>query len=1025
MRLRVTFLAALVCLLLGSRATFAQQTGEIYGKVTDSSGAVLPGASVTISGGPLLQPLTAATSESGTYRFPQLLVGEYEVKIELAGFKTVVNSRIYVGINFNAQVNASMEVSTVQETVTVTSEAPIVDTRQDGTGVSFSNELLQAIPSGRDPWVMLQRTPGVAMDRENIGGSMSGQQSGYISRGASTGNNKWFVDGVDVTDQAATGASPVYFDFDTFDEMQVSTGGVDATQQTGGVGINIVTKSGTDVFRGSGRYYLTDDKFESNNISEELRDQNAGAGNPIQNIKDYGIEGGGPIWRSRAWFWGAYGKQDIKVGVINFYRKGVAGCPVNAADTATARALSIEELRECLGTDLTALDNYNMKGTAQVFRGNRATWHSYFADKKRNARDASDTRPIETALRQIGPVWTHKFSDQHVFSDRLLVDLQIAHVGGGFSLLLQDDALLDVQPSLDIPTGLNGRSFNASYFDRPADSVDLTATYFLPAKFGGDHAFKTGVRYRDTPSISSNIRGGSATARFRTTVAGGCWHYPAVAPPNATEAERATINANRCEADLYRNGYSDYGLTNLGFYLSDTYTRNKLTLNLGFRVDRQDDSVAAASVQSNSIVPEWLPALSFNGADSGVVWTDVSPRLGLTYDLEGDGKSVIKASYSAYYGQMGPGGISGIMNPVNEASIRFGWQDINRDGFIQRGELGSFTIGGSSLLRSDVITWGGNYNPNNPTALTTINRADPNIKNDRTREFIVGFDRQVGGALAFGAAYIWRKYDRFNWDNRYFTQADGVTPGDDWTSANYTAVNFTPLPTECQGAGAVCPTITYYNPTVQQPALLIRSNVPDRYRDFNGFEFTGRKRYSDRWMIDASVAYNNAVDVYASPAAYEDPTNIVNLNDAQYAPQSGGSGIDNIYTNSKWLVKVAGMYAMPWDIGLSAFYNARQGYPFPREVQAPARVNGAGTTQVYIEPLGDLRLPTFQNVDVRVAKSFRFLGKRKFDVSMDAFNLFNSDTVLGRRRNQRPSNANTVSAIVAPRVLRFGVRMEF
>ena len=129
------------------------------------------------------------------------------------------------------------------------------------------------------------------------------------------------VDGVDVTDQAATGASPVYFDFDTFEEMQVSTGGVDATQQTGGVGINIVTKSGTDVFRGSGRYFWTGDKFESNNISQDMRVQGAGGGNPIQDIKDFGVEGGGPIWRGRAWFWG-YGKQDIKVGVVGLLQGG-------------------------------------------------------------------------------------------------------------------------------------------------------------------------------------------------------------------------------------------------------------------------------------------------------------------------------------------------------------------------------------------------------------------------------------------------------------------------------------------------------------------------------------------------------------------------------------------------------------------------------------------------------------------------------------------------------------------------------
>src|SRR5207249_11319896 len=178
----------------------------------------------------------------------------------------------------------------VQETITVTGESPIVDTKNTGTKQTFTNELLQSIPSARDPWVILQQTAGIAMDRENIGGNMSGQQSNYVSRGGSPFNNKWSLDGVDITDMAATGASPSYYDFDAFEEMTITTGGVDVTQQTGGVGINLVTKSGTDKFRGSSRFYVTDQKVESVNVTDAQRLQNAGYGNPIQNIKDYGFE---------------------------------------------------------------------------------------------------------------------------------------------------------------------------------------------------------------------------------------------------------------------------------------------------------------------------------------------------------------------------------------------------------------------------------------------------------------------------------------------------------------------------------------------------------------------------------------------------------------------------------------------------------------------------------------------------------------------------------------------------------------
>src|SRR5947208_8019170 len=350
MRFKVIVLA-LPALFATSAIQGAQsQPGSIFGKTTDSSGGVLPGVTVTVTGPVLLQPLTAVTSETGTYQFPRLEIGTYAVRFELTGFKTVVNEGIVVTVNFNAQVNAQLGISTVQETIAVTGESPIVDTKEVGTKQTFTNELLQSIPSARDPWVILQQTAGIAMDRENVGGNMSGQQSNYVSRGGNPTNNKWSLDGVDITDMSATGASPSYYDFDAFEEITINTGGVDVTQQTGGVGINLVTKSGGDRFRGSARYYGTDDKFESNNVSVALRNQGATSGNPIQNIQDYGIEAGGPLKKGRAWIWGSYGKQNIKVGVLGFYQP-TSSCQA-LKSTAVALASSIDTINGCLNTDL-------------------------------------------------------------------------------------------------------------------------------------------------------------------------------------------------------------------------------------------------------------------------------------------------------------------------------------------------------------------------------------------------------------------------------------------------------------------------------------------------------------------------------------------------------------------------------------------------------------------------------------------------------------------------------------------------
>ena len=474
MKLRFTALLAALALLLGaSSAGPSRRPARSSARSPIRPAPYLPGVTVTLTGPSLLQPQTATTMETGSFQFPRLNVGTYTVKFELAGFKTVVREGIEVTVGFNANVSTQLGVSSVQETVTVTGESPIVDTKQVGTKQTFTLDQLQNIPSARDPWVILQQTAGIAMDRENIGGNMSGQQSNYISRGGNPTNNKWSLDGVDITDMSATGASPAYYDFDTFQEMTINTGGVDVTQQTGGVGINLVTKSGTDKFKGSSRYFWTGEKFQSNNITDEIRTQGATSGNPIQDIKDYGFEAGGPLRRGTAWVWGSIGKQTVDVGVIGFY-KPTAECQAFRPTPIGSRnplAADLDDVNDCLNTDRTLLMQTSLKGEVQLFKGNKLSMFNNFNKKERNARGASDLNPIETTTPQkavdksfgkylwnTGPNPTYKFGDQWVVSDRLLLDLQYAHVGNNFTLGLQSPDLRTTQPTLVVSTGLNGRS---------------------------------------------------------------------------------------------------------------------------------------------------------------------------------------------------------------------------------------------------------------------------------------------------------------------------------------------------------------------------------------------------------------------------------------------------------------------------------------------------------------------------------------------------------------------------------------
>jgi hypothetical protein len=291
---------------------------------------------------------------------------------------------IRVTIGFRAQVNAAMELSTVQETVTVTGASPLVDTRESrhhrrSTSRRCRTSRRRATRGSCSSDARHHHGPRQRR-RQPVGPAV-----GLHLARRSTGNNKWSIDGVDITDMAATGASPIYYDFDMLEEMQVTTGGADVTQQTGGVGINLVTKSGTDRFKGNARFLVTDDKFAGR--QHHARAQGAGRrlGRADPEHQDYGFDVGGPIMKSKLWYWGSYGAQDIKVGVVGFYKN-----TRSAADgVRSTRARRHRLLRSCSRTDLTTLHNYNVKLTYVPFKNNRFNFQNTWAEKVRNARDAA------------------------------------------------------------------------------------------------------------------------------------------------------------------------------------------------------------------------------------------------------------------------------------------------------------------------------------------------------------------------------------------------------------------------------------------------------------------------------------------------------------------------------------------------------------------------------------------------------------------------------------------------------------
>jgi hypothetical protein len=949
--------ALAVAAMCAAPAAAQTQTGDITGRTVDTSGALLPGVAVTIENVAQPVPQTAVTTSSGAFRFANLPIGVYRVSFELAGFKKLVLEEVNVALGMITDLQPKLDISKVQETVTVTAESPVVDAATVRTGLTVTRAQLEALPTARDPWVILEMTPGMVMTQQNVGGNKSGQQSGFVSHGGAQGNAMWNVDGVTITDMAATGSSPTYFDFDAFEEMQITTGGNDASMQTGGVNLNMVTKSGGNVLRGSSRLFVTDERFQASNTSDALRAQGAGSGNPIQNIKDYGVEAGGPILRNKAWFWGGSGKQDIRVGVIGF-NKTTPECSPLPADASVARQ------RACLNTDLTVLQNYNAKVNVNARTDHRFSFHYAYGDKSRNARGVSSTTSIDAASAQSGPGHTYKGGWQWIPNDRLVVDTGVSYIDTGFILDFTRPDLRDVQGAVDLGTGLTYRSGLVNDNIRPQSQVNMDANWFLPNRLGADHTLKFGVKYRDTPFEVSQHRGGFATTTFR--------------------------NGAAVEATMFRDLATLQDLTQAGVYLTDSIRKGRLTVNAGVRADYWDDALRSASVAANPIVPDLLPAVAFGGADAGVTWVNWSPRFSATYALRGHGRTVLKASGSIFYGQ----GlfVSGQLNPVTEIQLAFPWTDTNGDGFAQANEL---ALSGRRLVA-------GNYDAANPAAPTTRNLVDPGIDNDRTSEALAGIDHELLPNLGISAMYVWRRFDGFQ-----IAERQGLSNGD-WTETAAT------LPCGNANCGQASFPVSYFELpfTIPAPSLLVNQAF---HRSFNGLELAITKRMAQRWMLNGSVALNSANSHWHSGEhAYVDPTNV---------RQSDGR--DALAQNSRWVAKLAGLYSLPWqEINVSGTLNAREGFPFNPTVQTAVRRGVNTRANVLIEPAGSRRLDAFAQLDLAVSKAFR-IDRVRATADLSVFNALNANTVLARAGHFSAATANNVTEILAPRVVRFGIRVRF
>ena len=547
------------------------------------------------------------------------------------------------------------------------------------------------------------------VDRVNVGGNESGQQSQFISPGTNNNNSAWSVDGVVITDMGAVGSSPTYYNFDSFEEMQVSTGGTDVTLATGGVTMNMVTKRGTNEWRGSGRYLLTDDTIDQADLDFDAADlgqagpwnrttraqpQRSSRATRSSTSSDFGAELGGPIVKDRLWVWGSWGTQEIDLLTL-------AG--VREPERATLPGFH----------DFTELPSYAVKLNAQIASNNSAIAFYHFGDKVKSGRNAG---PTPRAPHHLEPGGRHADLQARGHPHLQLELLPLRHglvrrrrlrltpVGGteGENTVWGDGFIWQ-------------NSFLLYETERPQEQAKLDGDYFFNAG-SSNHNLKFGVGLRNAVVTSFSAWGG------RDRLVG-------IVP----------FGTGFARADRSVENQMDY----TSVYLQDTMTLGNLTASFGLRYDLQEGKINSTVMPDHRTFPNRVPGGTIPAVDMPYDWSSITPRMGLTYALGEDRQTLLRASYARFADQLH----SGIVEQINPGSYRYGyfyWKD-NDDSKLTVNEVGDFY----SFV---------GFDPAHPERFETVNSVDPSLDPPMTDELVLGVEHALMPEFVIGLNATYRIY---------------------------------------------------------------------------------------------------------------------------------------------------------------------------------------------------------------------------------------------------------------------------
>lgn len=963
-------LAGMSLLVLGCLAFLpgtAHAQSAFSGIVRDTSGAVLPGVTIEAASPVLIEKSrTVITNESGRYNLVDLRPGGYKLTFMLSGFTTLVRDGLELPGNTTVTINADLRVGSLEESITVSGQAPLVDVQNAQRTQVVEREVLDALPTTRNMQSVGSIVPGVKLSRPDVGGSQGMEQTYMRTHGADDRHTSMQVDGMSVNSSMGDGNIQAYNDDALAQQVVFQTSALPAEVAAGGVRVNMIPKDGGNTLKGGGFFGGTASGWQANNLDDDLRARGFTFRNFVDHVQDFNFNMGGPLRQNRLWYFGTVRHVSVDEGIGNsFYRSDYSdsqGIDHKVGDPS----IQHQYVRDAL--------------IRMTYQANSKTKVASYFERIWKHKDpellsgydpitASDIRDPKHAIYYVGQA---KLTS--TLTNRVLLEI-------GFSTNVERLSQR-YQPAIE---DIAARPFTADWYKTVTHSAangnvwgaapgGSTGTYpdrrVLSGALSyvtGSHSFRTGAQWSSGVDGNSQIRTGDLVQNYNDAGAG------------RSCAQDALQNCLPNTVTVYNTPtrYFSYVNYDLGLYAQDTWTFKRFTLSPGVRID----TFKAESQSGCREAGRFVPAFCRDTTPNQPNWTDISPRVAMVYDLFGNTKTALKGSVSKY---MLPwsGGWAKRYNPFTTVTDVRTWRDLNADDIAQDNEIGP----------------SGNSN----FGVSTGRTADPNLRREYNLETTLGVQHQLLPRLAvFGGWFHRRFYNQEAQRNPALTQAD-------WTS--FQVAN--PI-----GNGEMI-TLFNLNPAKagQYASSLVDVNSDINRTIYDGFEVSFTARLPRRSTIFGGWTNDRVVTITCDQY---DPNKLRFCDQSGKTFQEFGKTSTPPFRND---FKIAGNYPLKWGFEVSAVFMSYAGkgnsytaqdpslgvywsvpasvFPNGQRTRVPtsAPILLAAGTQTQAPGVNLISPNTkFQNrwnqLDASTKRTFK-VGSREFQGQFALFNLTNNNVVL-------------------------------